>query len=83
MYRSGQSGNESRAVQQYVAGEASGAEYGFSSNAASEDNATNTELPLTENIERSGSIQQGEAPSAPMVQQRRFSAPMTEWDPVQ
>lgn len=70
-------------MQQYVAGEASGAEYGFTSNAASEDNVTNIELPLTENIERSESIQQDEATSTPTVQQRRFSAPMTEWDPVQ
>lgn len=70
-------------MQQYVAGEASGAEYGFSSTAASEDNVTKTEPPLTENIERSESIQQGEATSTPTVQQMRFSAPMTEWDPVQ
>lgn len=82
MYLSGQSGKGSRTVQQYVAGEVSGVEYGFSLNATSEDSGTNTEPPLTENIERSESIQQGEVSPPSTIQQRRFSAPLTEWDPV-
>lgn len=76
---SGQSGT----VQQYVVGEAIGSEYGFNPNATSEDSTPASEPLLTENIERSESIQQGDVTPTATMQQRRFSAPMTEWDPVQ
>ena len=81
---SGQSGKESRTVQRYVAGEASGDEYGFSAKAASEDSTPNTVEPsLTEDIERSESIQQCDITPTATAQQRLYSAPMTEWDPIQ
>ena len=41
-----------------------------------------SEPPLTEEIEPAESILQGETTPAPTVEQRRFSAPMADWDPI-
>ena len=63
--------------------------YGFSSiePAAREEQktempTTTSELPLTEKIEPAESIQQGETTPVPTAEQRRFSAPMADWDPI-
>ncbi|KAF2718294.1 glycosyltransferase family 8 protein [Polychaeton citri CBS 116435] len=42
--------------------------------------ATTTEAPFTEPGERAEEIQHGNIEPTPTVQQRRFSAPMMEWD---
>ena len=89
-YNSAQSQQTSRTVQQYVKGEASSTDYGLASLGASVPVApeskpptTSTELPLTEKPEHGESLAQGEVQPIPTAEQRRFSAPMMEWDPIQ
>ena len=41
-----------------------------------------TELLLSEMTIVAESIQRGEVTPVPTVEQRRFSAPMSEWDPI-
>ncbi|KAL9119574.1 MAG: hypothetical protein Q9187_003871 [Circinaria calcarea] len=88
---SGQTPQSSRIVQQYVKGEnpSTANEYGFSSIGPAvkgppkgEISTETSEPPLTEEIEPAESIQQGETTPAPTLEQRRFSAPMADWDPI-
>ncbi|MCJ1465809.1 glycogenin glucosyltransferase [Pseudocyphellaria aurata] len=83
---SGQSKPDSRTVQQYVKGESSSANYGYSSAGPvleeySEPEAPviTTEKPLTEKTELIDEIHKGEAGPIPTAQQRRYSA---DWDPL-
>lgn len=41
-----------------------------------------SELPLAEEIEPAESIKQSETTPVPTLEQRRFSAPMADWDPI-
>ena len=46
--------------------------------------APTTEMPLTERPEgRAEVLEQGDITPVPTLEQRRFSAPLTEWDPLQ
>lgn len=78
---SGQSNPDSRTVQQYVQGESSSADYGYSSAGPFFEEHTpvnTTEKPLTktELIE----IHKGEVEPIPSAQRRRYSV---DWDPSQ
>ena len=79
---SGQGIHGSGVVQQYVKGEMASMGYGFSSAHEPETPLTKTELPFTERVEPAESIAQGETTPVPTVEQRRFSAPMADWDPI-
>ncbi len=77
-------------MQQHVRGEASSPDYGFSSSASPvgeerepAGTVTIAEGPATQKTELGESIEQGEVRPTPTVQQRRFSAPKVEWDPIQ
>ena len=51
---------------------------------ARESYSTTTEVPFTEMPEeRAEVLEHGEMIPVPTVEQRRFSAPMTDWDPIQ
>ena len=64
-------------------------DYGFSTTAPSvgathplpKDIGT-SEPPLTEQPEFAESLEHGEVTAVPTVEQRRFSAPMADWDPA-
>ncbi len=75
---------KARTVQQHVKGEASTADYGFSSRVPTieepEALVNTTELSLTEKTEAAEDIQQGEVTPISTAQQRRFSV---DWDPIQ
>ena len=85
-YISGKSQKQSRTVQQYVKGETSSTDYGFSSVQPQDDELEEPEAPihttepsLTDKTDLAEDIQQGEATPMPTAQQRRFSV---DWDPV-
>ena len=86
-FTSGRSKPFSGTVQQYVRGESSSADYGYSSaSPISEESRepeaplNTTEKPLTEKTELIEEIHKGEAGPIPTAQQRRYSA---DWDPLQ
>ena len=86
-YISGQARKQSRTVQQYVKGETSSTDYGFSSVRSREDELEEPEAPiyttepsLTDKTDLAEDIQQGEVTPMPTAQQRRFSV---DWDPIQ
>ncbi|MCJ1474908.1 hypothetical protein MMC13_003568 [Lambiella insularis] len=89
-YISGQTARSSRIVQQYVMGEAYPANHGFSSTNPSPQHYETTsasvpvsEQPLTENTEMvEESTHLGEVTPIPTAEQRRFSAPSADWDPI-
>ena len=56
--------------------------YGFSFTHEPEVPVTTIRLPSTEKAEPGESIAQGETILMPTVEQRRFSAPMADWDPI-
>lgn len=77
----------SEIVHQYVKGEASSADYGFSSVEPPVDKTEEPEAPhhtieplLIDKADRVEGIQQGYVETVPPVQQRRFSI---DWDPLQ
>ncbi|KAI4123009.1 MAG: hypothetical protein LQ338_005496 [Usnochroma carphineum] len=86
-FASGQSQPESSIVQQYVEGEASTTDFGFSSiphppfeqEKKPEAPVDTTEMPLTEKPEPAEALEQGEIKPMPTTQQRRFSV---DWDPM-
>lgn len=85
-YEPGQDQEQSRTAQQYVKGETSSRDYGFSSVQAREvefeepEAALHTTEPsLTDNTDLAEDIQQGEVTPMPTAQQRRFSI---DWDPI-
>lgn len=73
-------------MQQYVKGETSSADYGFSVRPQAEElkepeaPVHTTEPSLTDKTDLAQDIQQGEVKPTPTAQQRRFS---TDWDPIQ
>ena len=76
-------------MQQYVKGETTIHSYGYSSTEPSTEplidnaEAPATEVPLSEKApEYLESIEQGEITPTPTVEQRRFSAPLADWDPA-
>lgn len=84
---SGQAPKQSRTVQQYVKGEMSSTDYGFSSVRPQADELEGPEAPvhttepsLTDKTDLAEAIQQGEVIPTPTGQQRRFSV---DWDPIQ
>lgn len=86
-YISGQAPKQSRTVQQYVKGETSSTDYGFSSVRPQEDDPEKPEAPvhttepsLTDKTNLAEDIQLGEVTPMPTAQQRRFSI---DWDPMQ
>ena len=77
----------SRTVQQYVKGETSSTDYGFSSMGPQKDeleepeaSVHTTEPSLTDKTDLAEDIQKGEVTPMPTIQQRRFSV---DWDPIQ
>ena len=85
-YIPGQEQKQSRTVQQYVKGETSSTDYGFSSVGSREDELEEpeaalhtTEPSLTDKTDLAEDIQQGEVTPMPTAQQRRFSV---DWDPI-
>lgn len=86
VYISGQAQKQSRTVQQYVKGETSSTDYGFSSVQPQDDELEEPEAPihttepsLTDKTDLAEDIQQGEVTPMPTAQQRRFSI---DWDPI-
>lgn len=84
---SGRSKLISGTVQQYVQGESSSADYGYSSaspifeeRGEPEAPLNTTEKPLTEKTELVGELHKGEAGPIPIAEQRSYSA---DWDPIQ
>ena len=76
---------ESKSVQQYVEGEASRGDFGFSSFGPSvgqidnpEASTSTMERQLTDKTELAEGMQAGEVKPVPTVQQRRYSV---DWDP--
>lgn len=74
-------------MQQYVKGETSSTDYGFSSVQPQVDELKEPEAPihttepsLTDKTDLAEDLQQGEVKPTPTVQQRRFSI---DWDPIQ
>ena len=85
-YEPGQEQKQSRTAQQYVKGETSRTDYGFSSVLSREDELEEpeaalhtTEPSLTDKTDLAEDIQQGEVTPMPTAQQRRFSI---DWDPI-
>lgn len=86
-YMSGQEAEQSQTVQQYVKGEASSTDYGYSSVGPLADELKETEAPvntteptLTDKTELAESLQKGEVTPVPTFEQRRYSA---DWDATQ
>lgn len=77
----------SRTVQQYVQGETTTTDFGYSSipepligkEGEPEASVITTERPLTEKTEPVEELDQGEVKPMPTVQQRRYSV---DWDPI-
>ncbi|KAI4204206.1 MAG: hypothetical protein LQ348_001295 [Seirophora lacunosa] len=77
----------SRTVQQYVQGETTTTDFGYSSipepligkGREPEASVITTERPLTEKTEPAEELDQGEVKPMPTVQQRRYSV---DWDPI-
>lgn len=74
-------------MQQYVKGEATSTEYGFSSVGTKADELEEPEIPvqtteplLTDKIKPAAELQEGEIEPTPTPQARRFSI---DWDPIQ
>ena len=91
VYVPGRTGSSSRTVQQHVYGEPYTTDYGFSSlsqesveTQKSEFPQVTSEEPFLEKTETDAveSINKGEAMPVSTLEQRRFSAPQTEWDPI-
>ena len=90
-YISGQSMSTSRVVQQHVKGEASTADYGYSSAAPAipsmlqiqePEASASTEQPLLDKQDPAEGIIQGDLLPVRTAEQRRFSAPQVQWDPA-
>ncbi|KAL9062556.1 MAG: hypothetical protein Q9157_008819 [Trypethelium eluteriae] len=88
-YNPNRSSTYLRIVQSHVVGEATSVDHGYPALVAqqsavgeSEPEApiTTTEQPFTDPGERVENIQQGAEQPVPTVEQRRFSAPYSEWD---
>ena len=85
-YEPDQEQKQSRTAQQYVKGETSSTDYGFSSVLSREDELEEpeaalhtTEPSLTDKTNLAEDIQQGEVMPMPTAQQRRYSI---DWDPI-
>lgn len=86
-YISGQASKQPRTVQQYVKGETSSTDYGFSLVRPQDNKLKEPEAPvhtievsLTDKTDLAEDIQQGGVKPTPTAQQRRFSI---DWDPIQ
>ena len=78
-YISGQAAKDTRTVSQYVTGEATASDFGFSSEpqpAAAES----AETSMAEESHLAEDLTKGEAGPLPTVEQRRYSV---DWDPAQ